>query len=322
MGGACVLVGALTIEGWWRYRDRTRALLALSIALLCACGVSVATGVLTGEHQEWISDVTLGLLLGSGWALLAFRAAMTRIPAAVGTGTAVAVLATILLVCVAGVALAGAGSNRQPLIVALLGAVWLTCVAEPAAWLWRISKGMPSVQRARLRSISLAYGVVIVVLIVSIVSDVVLGGSRPAAALAIPALVVLPLFYIGFEPPRWLRAFWRQRDEGNFREAFNDLVLYSPDRQRLAERAVEWAARLVGADGAVIATDDGEVLAVHGIEREAGWTLVSDGDRVGGGRVIDPRTPQPQGVDSRAPRRAVQQRGHGGHLGAAHPAPW
>ena len=58
------------------------------------------------------------------------------------------------------------------------------------------------------------------------------------------------------KPPRWLRGFWRQREEGHFREAFTDLVLYSPDRQRLAERAVELAARLVGADGAVIATDD------------------------------------------------------------------
>ena len=296
MGGACILVGAFTIEGWWRYRDRTRALLALSIVLLCACGVSVAAGILTGGHEVWISDIMLVLLLGSGWALLAFRAAMTRVPAAVSIGTAAAVLATIFLVCVAGVALAGAGSNRQRLIVALLGAVFLACVAEPTVWLWRISNGMPSVQRARLRSIALAYVSVIVVLVLSIFSDVGLGWNRPEVAFAIPALVVLPLFYVGFEPPRWLRTFWRQREEGNFREAFTDLVLYSPDRQRLAERAVEWAARLVGADGAVIATDDGEVLAVHGIDRAAGWSLVSDGDRVARGRAVDSHSPQPPGV--------------------------
>ncbi len=295
MGGACVLVGALTIEGWWRYRDRTRALLALSIALLCACGIGVTAGIVTGERQEWIGDLSLVLLLGSGWALLAFRAAMTRVPAAVSIGAAAAVLATIPLVWIADLVLAGTGSIRQRLMVALLGAVWLACVAEPTVWLWRISSGMPSVQRARLRSISIAYVVVIVVLVLSIGADIVLGGNRPEAAIAIPALVVLPLFYVGFEPPRWLRAFWRQREEGNFREAFNDLVLYSPDRQRLSERAVEWAARLVGADGAVIATDDGEVLAVHGMERAAGWAIVSAGDRIGG-RVIDSRTQQPQGV--------------------------
>ena len=98
----------------------------------------------------------------------------------------------------------------------------------------------------------------------------------PEITIALPALAVLPFFYVGFEPPRWLRGFWRQREEGHFREAFTDLVLYSPDRQRLAERAVEWAARLVGADGAVIATDDGEVLAVHGLDRAAGWKLVSE----------------------------------------------
>ena len=106
------------------------------------------------------------------------------------------------------------------------------------------------------------------------------GDNRPEITIALPVLAVLPFFYIGFEPPRWLRGYWRQREEGHFREAFNDLVLYSPDRQQLADRAVEWAARLVGADGAVIATDDGDVLAVHGLDRAEGWKLVSDVDRV------------------------------------------
>ena len=101
---------------------------------------------------------------------------------------------------------------------------------------------------------------------------------------------MLPFFYVGFEPPRWLRASGAQREEGSFREAFTDLVLYSPDRQRLAERAVEWAARLVGADGAVIATDDGEVLAVYGIDRAAGWKLVSEMTGYYGERARSPST--------------------------------
>ena len=99
-------------------------------------------------------------------------------------------------------------------------------------------------------------------------------------------LAILPFFYVGFEPPRWLRGLWGQREEEHFREAFTDLVLYSPDRQRLAERAVEWAARLVGADGAVIATDDGEVLAVHGLDRAAGWKLVSEMTGSAGTRTV------------------------------------
>jgi PAS domain S-box-containing protein len=276
LGGACVLVGALTIEGWLRNRDRTRAFLALSILLLCACGVGVAAAIVSNERNLWTSDVLLALFLASGWAFFAFRAAMVRLPVAVTATVGAAVVATIILVCVAGISLLGVQSVSQRWIAALFAAVWLACVAEPTLRLWQISPRLPPVQRARLRAITLAYAGLVVVLALSVGADVVLGRNTPQITIALPVLTVLPFFYIGFEPPRWLRAYWRQREEGHFREAFNDLILYAPDRQQLADRAVEWAARLVGADGAVIATDDGIVLAVHGLDRDSGWKLVSD----------------------------------------------
>jgi PAS domain S-box-containing protein len=283
VGGACVLLGALTIEGWLRNRDGTRAFLALSIVLLCACGLAVAATVLTDERYTWTSDVTLALFLGSGWAFFAFRAAMVRLPAVVSIAVGAGVAATIALVCIGGISLTGPVTNAQRLIAVLLALVWLSCVVEPTYRLWLLSPGVPPVQRARLRAITLAYGGLIVVLVLSIGTSVLLGRNRPEVTIALPILAVLPFFYIGFEPPRWLRGYWRQREEGRFREAFNDLVLYSPDRQQLADRAVEWAARLVGAEGAVIATNDGEVLAVHGLDRSDGWKLVADS--VGFGRV-------------------------------------
>ena len=289
MGGACVLLGALTIEGWLRNRDRTRAFLAVSIVLLCACGLAVAATVLTHERSVWTSDASLALFLCSGWAFFAFRAAMVRLPSAVGTAVGAAVAATIVLVCVGGVSLAGPVTNGQRVIAVVLAVVWLGCVVEPTYRLWLLSPGVPPVQRARLRAITLAYGGLIIVLALSIGTSALLGRNRPEITIALPVLAVLPFFYIGFEPPRWLRGYWRQREEGHFREAFNDLVLYSPDRQQLADRAVEWAARLVGADGAVIATNDGEVLAVHGMDRAEGWKLVSDS--VGFGRVATTGAP-------------------------------
>ncbi len=276
MGGACVLLGALTVEGWSRQRDQTRAYLALSIGLLCASGVAVAATLLTAERSILTSDLAIGTFLASGWAFFAFRAAMTRIAPAVTAAMSAAVAGAIVLVGIAGTSLTGAHSTQQRWVVAIVALVWLACVVEPAYRLWHFSAAMPPVQRARLRSITLAYVGVIAVLVVAIGADLLLGNQHPEWTIALPTLAVLPFFYVGFEPPRWLRAFWRQQEEGRFREAFNDLVLYAPDRQRLAERAVEWAARLVGADGAVIATDDGEVLAVHGLDRAEGWKLVSD----------------------------------------------
>ncbi len=286
LGGACTLLGVLTVDGWLRQRDRTRAFLALSIVLLCACGIAVAATMLTGDRKTWTSGVSLTLFIASGWAFFGFRAAMIRLPAVVTAAVTAVVLATAVLVDVSGISAAGASTTPQKLAVLALAAVWLGCVVEPAVKMWAISTAMPRVQRARLRSITIAYVGVIAALLLSIGVDLILGHEHTEITVVLPALAILPFFYVGFEPPRWLRGLWRQREEEHFREAFTDLVLYSPDRQRLAERAVEWAARLVGADGAVIATDDGEVLAVHGLDRAAGWKLVSETTGYGGTRAV------------------------------------
>jgi PAS domain S-box-containing protein len=274
------------VDGWLRQRDRTRAFLALSIVLLCACGIAVAATTLTGDRKGWTSDVALTLFIAAGWAFFVFRAAMTRLHVAMTAAVTALVIATAVLVDVSGISLAGAHTSPEKLSVVVLAVVWLGCVIEAAFKMWGISTAMPRVQRARLRSITIAYVGVIAALLLSIGADLILGRAHPEITVAIPVLAILPFFYVGFEPPRWLRGLWGQREEELFREAFTDLVLYSPDRQRLAERAVEWAARLVGADGAVIATDDGEVLAVHGVDRDAGWKLVSEMTGDGGTRAV------------------------------------
>lgn len=56
--------------------------------------------------------------------------------------------------------------------------------------------------------------------------------------------------------------------EDQFRQALHDLLLYSPDRVTLAQRALGWAARLVGGDSAWLIDSDGSVLAAQGITVE------------------------------------------------------
>jgi signal transduction histidine kinase len=70
---------------------------------------------------------------------------------------------------------------------------------------------------------------------------------------------------VSFAPPAWLRRFWRQPEEDQFRSALHDLLLYSPDRQTLAHRALVWAQRLVGGDAAFLIDSDRSVLAAEGI---------------------------------------------------------
>ena len=109
--------------------------------------------------------------------------------------------------------------------------------------------GRPAVQRARLRALGGGYAAIVIILLVS-----VFGGSAVANPFVqwlfeVVAIIALPLLYVGFAPPRWLRRLWRQSEEDQLREAVHELVLFSPDRPTLAKRAADWGLRLVGADG-------------------------------------------------------------------------
>jgi signal transduction histidine kinase len=67
--------------------------------------------------------------------------------------------------------------------------------------------------------------------------------------------------YAGFVPPTWLRRAWRESEEAKFRQATHDILLFASDHATLANRALDWAVRLSGADagffrsgGTIIAT--------------------------------------------------------------------
>src|SRR5207253_2452930 len=79
------------------------------------------------------------------------------------------------------------------------------------------------------------------------------------------ALATVPILYVAFFPPAWLRRVWRQPEEDQFRHALHDLLLYSPDRATLADRALSWAERLVGGESTFVIDSDGSVLAARGI---------------------------------------------------------
>src|SRR6266516_1438225 len=101
------------------------------------------------------------------------------------------------------------------------------------------------------------------------------------------ALAMVPVLYVAFFPPAWLRRIWRQPEEDQFRHAMHDLLLYSPDRATLADRALVWTERLVGGEAAFVLESDGSVLAARGIAeqhasalsaRSAFLTADGDGD--------------------------------------------
>ncbi|HEY0830415.1 MAG TPA: HAMP domain-containing sensor histidine kinase [Candidatus Dormibacteraeota bacterium] len=54
--------------------------------------------------------------------------------------------------------------------------------------------------------------------------------------------------------------------DDQFRSALHDLLLYSPDRETLAHRALVWAQRLVGGESAFVIDSDRSILASQGVD--------------------------------------------------------
>jgi signal transduction histidine kinase/CheY-like chemotaxis protein len=76
---------------------------------------------------------------------------------------------------------------------------------------------------------------------------------NPLVQIAIELLVlaIVPLLYVSFSPPAWLRREWRASEEEGLR-AFMEEHLLSEDTDALTNRALEWASRLVGGAAAAL----------------------------------------------------------------------
>jgi signal transduction histidine kinase/CheY-like chemotaxis protein len=94
--------------------------------------------------------------------------------------------------------------------------------------------------------------------------------NDPTVGVVIQLIVLLtvPLLYVSFSPPSWLRRQWRSAEEEGLRVFMQDLLLLSTDIDTLAGRALEWAMRLVGGAAAVAFESSGETMAVRGLNSE------------------------------------------------------
>jgi signal transduction histidine kinase len=160
---------------------------------------------------------------------------------------------------------------------------WIVAVAEPTVRFWMAARELPTVQRRRMQALSLGYLGLILILLTALAPPS--GDNRGLQLFTqVGALAIAPLLYAGFSPPKWLRRIWREGEEEPFRDAVHELLLFSSSRVALADRALEWAVRLVGAGFGMIMDGDGKLLAVHGADPEAAarktTTLLGDDTRV------------------------------------------
>ncbi|HEY4845368.1 MAG TPA: HAMP domain-containing sensor histidine kinase [Candidatus Dormibacteraeota bacterium] len=282
-------LGVFTVVDWLRHRERSRGYLALALATLGLTSVVGQVNTLTGyRFGTLIGDLALVFFMSSGYALLLFRDSFIPLSRRLQIG---ALVLTVAATVFALVVLVPGGPNRRPTPVQsaatiALVLVWSACVIEPIVRFWAAARRRPAVQRARLRALAGGYGAIVLILLVAGFGGSAATNPTVQWLFEVVAIIALPLLYVSFAAPRWLRRLWRQREEEQFREAMHDLVLFSPDRSTLAKRAAEWGLRLVGADGIAIVDANGEVLAIRGLASDAAHWLAERVDPKGQPRLL------------------------------------
>jgi signal transduction histidine kinase len=260
-----------TIARWVREPDRRHAYLALALGSL---SMLILLAPLLGTSQV-LTDFAIVLFLLSGYGLVMYRDLLVPFePMARRIITAVIVAAGLLGVMTQLPAnLQSSHSPYQTIALVGLIAVWAFCIFEPITRFALVSLGRPPVERARLMAISLGYAALLAVVLIGTIG----GTLSPAATLLVDllALLVVPVLYMAFFPPVWLRRIWRQPEEDQLQHAIHDLLLYSPDRATLAKRAISWAERLVGAEAGFLVDSDGSVLATRGVTMAEAEELTS-----------------------------------------------
>jgi signal transduction histidine kinase len=262
---AFILLTLAAVTDWVRHRQSRSIHLGLAFGSLTALIVLAPAVGRVGSLNQALTDVALLVFLLSGYELLMFRASFIALRASTLRGVRVAMVAVGLLAIAAQFS-SDPEQRQSPLqavavVAILLG--WSLCILEPIFRFWLASMHRPAVESARLRALSLGYAALLAEIGVATFAGSAARHPYFVLATDVVTLAIVPLLYVSFSPPSWLRWLWRQPEEDAFRGALHDLLLYSPDRATLAHRTLGWATRLVGGAGAVIVDADGSILAAR-----------------------------------------------------------
>jgi signal transduction histidine kinase len=272
------LLAVRTAVSWIRSPDRRHGYLALALTSLAVLILIAPALGGSGAGAQALTDLALVLFLFSGYALVMFRD--TFVP--ISTNSRRWITAGIVLVGAFGIAAQlPADTQRlhgplQSTAVAAVLVAWTLCILEPISRCWIAASGRRAVEAARLRALSLGYaGIYFVVMIGTFGVSL---GQVGTLVTDLITLAVVPILYVSFAPPAWLRRFWRQPEEDQFRSALHDLLLHSPDRQTLAHRALGWAQRLVGGESAFVIDSDRSILAARGVAADEAEQIATRND--------------------------------------------
>src|SRR2546428_11071882 len=125
---------------------------------------------------------------------------------------------------------------------------------------------MTAVQAWWLRSLSIGFAGIVGILLFAIGAGAAATNQAVQLVIQLFVLAIVPLLYVSFSPPAWLRREWRAAEEEGLRAFMQDLLLLKEDQRTLAGRALDWAMRLVGGASAAAFDGQGMPMASQGID--------------------------------------------------------
>jgi len=265
---AFVLLGVATAVGWARHRDRSLGYLALAIVLLSL--VSPLGSIPKAYAPPFLAQITLLVFIGSGYALLRFRGSLIPLTR---TWHALAVIAVVAAYVAYEGSLGLVAAHYAPpsvltgtAVVFIL--VWSAMIVEPIIRFWLVARDLPAVQAWRLRSLSIGFGGLVALLLVAVGSLAFKSNPVFEFLIQLSVLLIVPLLYVSFSPPSWLRRQWRSSEEEGLRVFMQDKLLAGENPVALLDQSLEWAMRLVGGAAAVAFDGNGTRLASRGLDTD------------------------------------------------------
>lgn len=255
----------------WRRGDGSTAAAWLSasfalLATLTLAGLVDADG-LARARGSWPWKLTASIVL-------LFPYCLTEFTASFRTGqrrllTACRVVTGLLVVWALALSPVPPGGS-SPLFRAFSGAVliqWTAFSLLAAGWLWSSARGEPAIARRRMRTLGAGSLFLNAVLIFRVLS---VAAAPRGTQFAVQVMLLASgwLFFVGFTPPRPLRAWWRHRELPDFHRAHAELIT-ALDPESVGRVIVAQAVQLLGTRGAFMTAADGRMLATEGIEADA-----------------------------------------------------
>ncbi len=215
-----------------------------------------------------LSDISLVGFMTSGYAMVRYRSSLVPLGRTAHAAVVLALLAaTVAYLVISHLVDAGlAWASLMTLSALVLVVVWSAAVGEPIVRFWLVARDLPAVQAWRLRSLSLGFAGLIAILLVAAVADSFSTNAALQLGTQIVAISIVPLLYVSFSPPAWLRREWRASEEEGLQAFMQDLLLLEENPGVLGSRALDWGMRLTGAAAAVIFREDLTPANVNGLD--------------------------------------------------------